>query len=91
MHLLKDANESFLKEKRKKLDFSFGELVDLYILNKKIFNSIIPTKYDSLLKLCNKYRIISAHAKEEILTRRETEAILNLTFSFLLDDRCLVS
>lgn len=86
--LMKNANESFLKTKKKDLRFSFGELIDIYLVNKEVFSHVIPSKYKFLLKLCNSYRNLSAHAKEEIITKKDAEAILNHTFSFLLDQRC---
>ena len=58
--------------------------------NKTQFNNIIPQKFDQLLKLCNSFRIFSAHAKDEEMNNNDARAILSLTFSFLLDERCEV-
>ncbi|MBA7577594.1 hypothetical protein ES708_19447 [subsurface metagenome] len=88
INLMKNENESFLKNIKKDLRFSFGELIDIYLGNKEVFSHVIPSKYESLLKLCNSYRNFSAHAKEETMTKKDAEAILNHTFSFLLDQRC---
>ena len=87
---MKNENESFLRNIKKNLRFSFGELIVMYLNNNKVFANVIPSKYESLLKLCNSYRNFSAHAKEEIMTKKDAEAILNHTFSFLLDQRCKI-
>jgi hypothetical protein len=90
LFLLKRENDPFLRNKRKDLRFTFGEIIRIYIDNKIEFNNFIPEKFENLMKLCNTYRIFSAHAKEENMTSNDTKVILSLTFSFLLDERCSI-
>ena len=88
LELLKNENEPFLRSKNSDLRFTLGQLIFCYLNNKSQFSDIIPQKFDHLLKLCNSYRIFSAHAKDEEVNINDSRAIISLTFSFLLDDRC---
>ncbi len=86
--ILKSRNTKFLKQNRPNLRFSLGELIGVYINNKKRFQTCIPHRHDNLLTLINDYRIISAHSKQFDLDRATADAIFNLTLKFLIDDDC---
>lgn len=88
-NLLKKENIKFLESKRRKMNFTFGQLIKIYLENKEEFSNIIPSKYDHLLQLCMSYRNYSAHAKDEKMNNKDSQAIINLTFSFLFDQRCM--
>lgn len=82
LDILKSANPENASELEK---FTLGELIKEYLENKKKYKNIIPKKHESLLNLCNTYRIFSVHPKEEKISSNIAESILNLTFVFLLD------
>jgi len=88
LKLLSKENESFLRSKKKNLDFTLGALVSLYTENKSSFNNCIPKLHDGLMKLVNDYRIISAHSKKRDITKSNTEAVFNLVIAFLIDPDC---
>ncbi len=88
LEILKKENKQHLASINDDFRFTFGQLIDIYLNNKTKFNNTIPKKFDNLLKLCNSYRIFSAHAKDEEVNTNDAKAILNLTLSFLLDNRC---
>lgn len=80
--LMKSSNS----EKAKKLDkLTLGQLINEYLENEEEYKKVIPDKYEPLLKLCNVYRIFSAHPKKEKINKRVATSILNLTFEFLTD------
>lgn len=54
---------------------------------KQIITKIIPERHLPLIKLLNTYRIFSAHPKNERIEFNIASSILNLSFSFLLDER----
>ncbi|MFW9887215.1 MAG: hypothetical protein ACFFER_03480, partial [Candidatus Thorarchaeota archaeon] len=81
----------YLKAKSKQLRFSFGELVDIYLDNKYEFKNCIPDRHDYVLKLLNKYRIFSVHAKQVRIEQNEADALFNLTLSFIFDPKCVVT
>ncbi len=91
LKILKRKNSKFLKTKNKQLRFSFGELVDIYLDNKHKFKNCIPQKHDHVLKLLNKYRIVSVHAKQVAIDQNEANALFNLTLSFIFDPKCVVA
>ena len=71
-------------EKKEYIDkLTLGQLIQEYLDNEEEYDHCIPGKYKSLLELCNKYRIFSAHPKEEEIRGRVAKSILNLTFEFL--------
>jgi len=86
--ILKSRNTKFLKQTKSNLRFSLGELIGVYIDNKKRFQICIPHRHDNLLTLVNDYRIISAHSKQFDIDRATADAIFNLTLKFLIDDDC---
>lgn len=86
--ILKSRNSAFMESARKDLQFTLGQLVGLYIQNKKEFNECIPAKHDNLMGLVSDYRIISVHAKQSDVDRTTADAIFNLTLKFLMDDEC---
>jgi hypothetical protein len=53
---------------------------------KKIIKSLIPSNHIPLIRLVNQYRVVSAHPKEEIITRNIAHSIITLSFAFLLDE-----
>ena len=72
----------------KKLEkLTLGQLIKEYLDNKEKYSKIIPKKYESLLDLCNTYRIFSVHPKKEKIIKRTANSILSLTFEFLLDKK----
>lgn len=80
--ILKSANP----ENADKLEkTTLGELVNEYLKNKEKYKNVIPKRHESLLNLCNTYRIFSVHPKEEKINNRIADSVLNLTFEFLLD------
>lgn len=66
-------------------EFTLGTLINEYLKNKEKYNNAIPKRHESLLNLCNTYRIFSVHSTEEKINNRIAESVLNLTFEFLLD------
>ena len=66
---------------------TLGQLIDEYLQNKKAYKKIIPKKHEPLLNLCNTYRIFSVHPKREKITRPIATSIINMTFTFLLDEK----
>ena len=91
LKILKQSNTEFLKTKNKQFRFGFGELVDIYLNNKHEFNNCIPQKHDHVLKLLNKYRIFSVHAKQVTIDQNEADALFNLTLIFIFDPKCVVA
>ena len=71
---------------------TLGQLI-IYFKNHKPINReeerikmILPKKYYALIDILNQYRIFSAHPKSELLDFRIAQSVLNLSFTFLLDD-----
>ncbi|MHA1202991.1 MAG: hypothetical protein ACTSQ4_10785 [Candidatus Heimdallarchaeaceae archaeon] len=87
LKILKEKNEVFLRSINSRMQFTLGQLINTYLENKDKFQNTIPVKYDNLLKACNSYRILSAHAKNEELSINDAQAVLSMTFSFMLDER----
>ena len=46
---------------------------------------LMPAKHKPLVALLNQYRVFSAHPKEEIITMQIADAILKLSFTFMID------
>lgn len=67
-------------------ELTLGQLIKEYMDNKEKYANVIPKKHEPLLQLCNVYRIFSVHAKREKITRPIATSIINMTFSFLLDE-----
>jgi len=91
LKILKRKNTRFLKTQSKQLRFSFGTLVDIYLDNKHEFKNCIPPKHEDVLKILNKYRIFSVHAKQVVIDQNEAEALFNLTLNFIFDPKCNVT
>ena len=91
LKILKRKNSEFLIAKNKQLRFSFGELVDIYLNNKHEFKNCIPQKHEYALKLLNKYRIFSVHAKQVTIDQNEADALFNLSLSFIFDPKCNIA
>lgn len=51
---------------------------------------LVPVKYYALIDILNQYRIFSAHPKSETFDHRIAQSILNLSFTFLLDEALIV-
>jgi len=64
---------------------TLGELIREYLENKEGYDKVIPKTHEPLLNLSNRYRISSAHPKEERITKQIATSIINLTFDFLLE------
>jgi len=65
---------------------TLGQLITEYLNNKQKYGNVIPKKHLPLLEHCNTYRIFSVHPKKEKITRAIATSIINMTFSFLLDE-----
>ena len=65
---------------------TLGKLIGEYLSNKDEYQNIVPERHESLLNLCNRYRISAVHPKGEKITKRVASSILNLSFEFLLDE-----
>ncbi len=51
--------------------------------------ALMPNKHKPLVSLLNNYRVFAAHPTEEKITPQTAEAIIHLSFSFLIDfDTC---
>lgn len=90
--ILKRENINFLESIAKKQnkninEFTFGTLFNIYLDHKNEFNNIIPEKHESIFKVCNEFRIFSAHPKNEYLRYNNANTILSAVFDFLLDSR----
>lgn len=70
---------------------TLGQLIREYLRNKDEYRNIVPEKHESLLTLCNRYRISAVHPKGEKITKRVSSSILNLSFEFLLDEALKVT
>lgn len=75
----------FKKPDAKLEKLPLGELIREYLVNKKSYGNILPSKYLYLLQYCNKYRIFSVHPKKEKINRSNAKIILGMTCSFLFD------
>lgn len=82
LNLMQAANSDERLEK-----LTLGQLINEYLTNKEKYKNVIPEKHESLLNLCNTYRIFSVHPKKEKIIKRTANSILNLTFEFLLDEK----
>jgi hypothetical protein len=67
-------------------ELTLGQLINEYLNNKQKYGNVIPKKHLSLLEYCNTYRVFSVHPKKEKITRAIATSIINMTFSFLLDE-----
>jgi len=70
---------------------TLGQLIREYLRNKDEYRNIVPERHESLLNLCNRYRISAVHPKGEEITKRVSSSILNLSFEFLLDEALKVT
>lgn len=66
---------------------TLGQLISEYLNNKSAYKNIISKKHESLLILCNTYRIFSVHPTKEQISESLSLSILNLSFNFLLDKK----
>ena len=82
LELMKSANPN---EERRLGQLTLGKLINEYLNDKEKYKNIVPKKYESLLNLCNTYRIFSVHPKTEKINSKISISISNLTFEFLLD------
>lgn len=64
---------------------TLGQLLTEYVKNKNEYKSIVPEKHETLLKLCNTYRIFSVHPKKQEIKPPIASSILNLAIEFLAD------
>lgn len=70
---------------------TLGQLIGEYLRNKSDYKNIVPQRHESLLNLCNRYRISAVHPKGEEITKRVSSSILNFSFEFLLDEALKVT
>lgn len=47
---------------------------------------LIPEKHKPLITLLNQYRVFSAHPKDDVITAQIAEAILHMSFCFMIDE-----
>ncbi len=70
---------------------TLGQLVQLFdenhYMDPKFENlkKLIPDKHKPLVALLNQYRVFSAHPKSEKITKQIADAILKLSFTFMID------
>jgi hypothetical protein len=70
---------------------TLGQLVqvfdDRYYKDPKFshLKQLIPPKHKPLVELLNHYRVFSAHPKPETITAQIAEAVLRLSFTFMID------
>jgi len=78
-------------DKEKELNqLTLGQLIGEYLRNKDEYQNIVK-RHESLLILCNRYRISAVHPKGEEITKRVSCSILKLSFEFLLDEALKVT
>ena len=71
--------------------FTLGQLIQVFDTDKykekryKRIKALMPEKHKPLVALLNQYRIFSVHPKEQIISSQIAEAILHLSFSFMID------
>lgn len=74
-------------------DATLGSLIQVFDENQykdkkfKKVKKLMPDKHKPLIALLNQYRVFSAHPKEEIITAQIAEAILHLSFTFMMDPK----
>jgi hypothetical protein len=51
----------------------------------KLFKRLMPSQHKPLVELLNYYRVFSAHPKPEAITAQIAEAVLRLSFTFMID------
>ena len=83
LSLMKNVRPDKEKELSK---LTLGQLIGEYLKNKSEYQNIVPERHESLLNLCNRYRLSAVHAKGEEITKRGSSSILYLSFEFLLDE-----
>nr|QNO57348.1 hypothetical protein DPOOOCMC_00006 [Methanosarcinales archaeon ANME-1 ERB7] len=79
------------EEKDKLEKMTLGQLIAENLRNKEEYDNMIPKKHEPLLNLCNTYRVLSVHPKEEEITEGLSRAILNLSILFLTDEEMQVA
>lgn len=82
LKLMSRANPEVVNALNKK---TFGLLISEYTQHKKVYKSIVPKRHESLLGLCNEYRIFSVHPKRKVIRRTILNSIFNLSLEFLTD------
>lgn len=70
---------------------TLGQLVQLFDENHYTeakfsdLKALMPGKHEPLVTLLNQYRVFSAHPKPEKITKQISEAIIRLSFTFMID------
>lgn len=82
LKLMSRANPEVVSELENK---TFGLLISEYTQHKKVYKSIVPKRHESLLELCNEYRIFSVHPKRKVIRKTILNSIFNLSLEFLTD------
>ena len=94
-HLLKKTDSKTYKSDFERA--TLGQLLRLFDENHykeqkfRKLKSILPKKHKPLVEILNQYRVFSAHPKEEKVDHKIAESVLNLSFSFLLDEELAIS
>ncbi len=65
---------------------TLGSLID-ECLKDPLYSKKLPERHRPLLELCNQFRIFSVHPKTELVGQNEAMSVINLAFSFILDER----
>ena len=74
-----DTKEDFGKR-------TLGSLID-ECLKDPVYSKKLPERHHPLLELCNEFRVFSVHPKTELIGQNEALSVINLAFSFVLDER----
>lgn len=89
VELIKQRNKALYNSVFRK--FTLGQLVQVFDDNmyKEAkyagIKKLLPAKHKPLIVLLNQYRVFSAHPKEEVITAQIAEAVLHLSFCFMID------
>jgi len=83
LEFVKQVNPSIEEDLYKK---TLGSLIDECLKNPTCSKKL-PKRHHHLLELCNEFRIFSVHPKTELMTQNEAISVVNLAFSFILDER----
>lgn len=83
LEFMKQVNPDIGENLREK---TLGSLIN-ECLNDPTYYKKLPKRHHPLLELCNEFRIFSVHPKTESITQNEAISIINLAFSFILDER----
>jgi len=64
---------------------TLGRLITEYVSDKGKYRNVVPKRHETLLQLCNTYRVFSVHPKRHRISHQVTTSIFNLSLEFLTD------